>query len=145
MDTKFEFDTAPDRRNSDSSKWEKYGHHDIIPLWVADMDFRTAPCIIEMLLQRVEHGIFGYTQPPKELPRVIGDALERDFGWAIEPDWIVWMPSLVVGLNVVSRAFAAPGEEILTAIPIYPPFLSAPRYADRVTVTAPLREHEGRW
>ena len=145
MNTEFEFDDAPDRSDSDSSKWEKYGQRDVIPLWVADMDFRTAPCVIDILRQRVEHGIFGYTQPPKQLPLVVAAAMEHDFGWTIDPDWIVWMPSLVVGLNVVSRAFAAPGEEVLTAIPIYPPFLSAPRYGDRVTVTAPLHEYNGRW
>ena len=145
MSTAFEFDATPDRHDSASSKWEKYGDRDIIPLWVADMDFRTAPCIIEMLSERVRHGIFGYTQPPAELPRAIEQALARDFDWTIDPDWLVWMPSLVVGLNVVSRAFAEQGEEILTAVPIYPPFLSAPRNADRVTVTAPLLDQEGRW
>lgn len=145
MDTEFEFDTAPERRGTASSKWEKYGSRDVIPLWVADMDFRTAPCVIDMLRQRIEHGVFGYTSPPRELPSVVAAALQRDFGWTIDPGWIVWMPSLVVGLSVVSRAFAEPGEEVLTAIPIYPPFLSAPRYGDRVTVTVPLREQAGRW
>ncbi|UCD68026.1 MAG: PatB family C-S lyase [Betaproteobacteria bacterium] len=145
MNTDFEFDHAPDRGDSASSKWEKYAGRDVIPLWVADMDFRTAPCVIDMLHERIEHGVFGYTQPPHELPTVVAAALERDFGWTIDPDWIVWMPSLVVGLSVVSRAFAAPGEEVLTAVPIYPPFLSAPRYGDRITVTVPLREEGGRW
>lgn len=139
------FDNPPDRRGTSSSKWDKYGQRDVIPLWVADMDFKTAPCVIEALSARVRHGIFGYTQPPEELPGVVASMLERDFGWRIDPEWIVWMPSLVVGLNVVSRAFAASGEEILTAIPIYPPFLSAPRYGDRITVTVPMIERDGRW
>ena len=143
--TDFGFDSPPDRRGTSSSKWEKYGQRDVIPLWVADMDFKTAPCVIEALSERVRHGIFGYTQPPKELPGVVASMLERDFGWRIDPDWIVWMPSLVVGLNVVSRAFAASGEEILTVTPIYPPFLSAPRYADRITVTVPLIERDEHW
>ena len=60
-DTSFDFDTMPDRRDGTSSKWAKYGDRDIIPLWVADMDFRTAPCVIDMLSERVQHGIFGYT------------------------------------------------------------------------------------
>ncbi len=145
MDTQFEFDNAPDRRDSSSSKWEKYGNRDVIPLWVADMDFRTAPCVIDALTERVKHGIFGYTQPPAALPGAVADVLARDFGWAIDPEWIVWMPSLVVGLSVVSRAFAAHGEEIVTATPIYPPFLSAPRYADRVAIKVPLVEDNGRW
>ena len=144
-DTSFDFDTMPDRRDGASSKWAKYGDRDIIPLWVADMDFRTAPCVIDMLSKRVQHGIFGYTQAPRELPGVITHALERDFDWRIEPDWLVWMPSLVVGLNVVSRAFANEGEEVMTAVPIYPPFLSAPRNAGCVTLTAPLGQRDGRW
>ncbi len=141
----FDFDTPPDRRDSSSSKWQKYGDRDVIPLWVADMDFRTAPCVIDALRERVTHGIFGYTQPPAALPGVVTDVLARDFNWTIHPDWIVWMPSLVVGLNVVCRAFAAQGEEIITATPIYPPFLSAPHYADRVAVKVPLVENQGCW
>ncbi len=145
MDSTFDFDNPPDRRHSFSSKWQRYSGRDVIPLWVADMDFQTAPCVIAALAERVEHGIFGYTQPPTDLPRVVGDALANDFGWSIDPDWIVWMPSLVVGLNVVSRAFAVKGEEIITATPIYPPFLSAPNYADRVAVKVPLVVDNERW
>ena len=145
FDTNFDFDTMPDRRDGASSKWAKYGDRDIIPLWVADMDFRTAPCVINMLSERVQHGIFGYTQAPRELPDVITHALERDFDWRIDPDWLVWMPSLVVGLNVVSRAFANEGEEVMTAVPIYPPFLSAPRNAGCVALTAPLGQRDGKW
>ena len=145
MNEQFDFDTMPDRHDAASSKWLKYGERDVIPLWVADMDFRTAPCIIDMLSARVQHGIFGYTQVPPELPDVITHAMERDFNWRIDPDWLVWMPSLVVGLNVVSRAFAEEGEEVLTTVPVYPPFLSAPRNGGRITVTAPLQETGGTW
>lgn len=145
MEIRTDFDTLTDRHGSSSSKWDKYGARDIIPMWVADMDFRTAPCIIETLSERVQHGVFGYTHPPEELPGIIATALQRDFAWTIDPDWIVWMPSLVVGLNVVSRAFAAEGEEVLTTIPIYPPFLSAPRNANRNTVTVPMQEDGQRW
>lgn len=144
-DNKFDFDTMPDRHGAASSKWLKYGERDIIPLWVADMDFRTAPCIIDMLAARVEHGIFGYTQVPPELPGAVTGAMKRDFNWDVDPDWLVWMPSLVVGLNVVSRAFANEGEEVMTAVPIYPPFLSAPRNAGCVALTAPLGQSNGKW
>ena len=136
----FDFDTPIDRRPTGSTKWNRYKNRDVIPLWVADMDFRCAPAIIDTLRARVEHGIFGYTEPPEELAPAVVAAVERDHGWHIQPDWIVWLPSLVVGLNVVSRAFAETGDDILTAVPIYPPFLSAPRYADRNVVAVPLRE-----
>jgi cystathionine beta-lyase len=136
----FDFDAAIDRRPTSSTKWNRYKGRDIIPLWVADMDFRCAPEIVEALRARVAHGVFGYTEPPEALGPTIVAALERDHGWRIQPDWIVWLPSLVVGLNVVSRAFAEEGDDVLTAVPIYPPFLSAPRYGGRNVVMVLLRE-----
>ena len=141
----FDFDTPVDRLGASSSKWEKYRGRDVIPMWVADMDFRTAPCIVDMLKARVDHGIFGYTNPPAELPSAVVAAMHRDYGWNIEADWIVWLPSLVVGLNLVARAFADEGEEILTAIPIYPPFLSAPEYGNRHAVKVSMIESDGLW
>jgi len=141
----FDFDLPIDRRDSSSAKWEKYRGRDVIPMWVADMDFATAPVVIEELERRIRHGVYGYTVPPSQLAPAIADALERDYGWRIDPQWVVFLPGLVVGLNVVCRAFAAEGEEILTAIPIYPPFLSAPEHANRVCVRVPLVEDGGRW
>jgi cystathionine beta-lyase len=142
----FDFDTAIDRSATSSSKWNRYAGRDVIPLWVADMDFRCAPAIVEALRQRVDHGIFGYTDPPAELAPTVVRALERDHGWRIEPDWIVWMPSLVVALNVVSRALADEGDELITAVPIYPPFLSAPQNAGRNAVRVMLwAEGRSRW
>lgn len=141
----FDFDRPIDRTGSSSTKWEKYRGRDVIPLWVADMDFSTAPCVIAELERRVRGGIFGYTQPPDALPAVIASALLRDHNWQIEPDWLVFLPSLVVGLNVACRAFAAEDEAVLTAVPIYPPFLSAPGYSNRQCIRVPLRESGGRW
>ena len=140
MKTSFDFDTPIDRTATSSTKWNRYAGRDVIPLWVADMDFRCAPPIVEALRERVEHGIFGYTDPPAALAPTIAAALERDYGWHIEPDWLVWLPSLVVGLNVVSRAFAGEGDELLTSVPIYPPFLSAPQNAGRNAVRVGMRE-----
>ncbi len=138
MHIPFDFDTPVDRRTTSSSKWNRYQGRDVIPLWVADMDFQCAPAIVQALRARVDQGIFGYTEPPAELAPTIAQALLRDHGWRIEPDWIVWLPSLVVGLNVVSRAFADEGDDILTSVPIYPPFLSAPHNGNRNAVRVPL-------
>ncbi len=134
----FEFDTFPERRSTSSTKWNRYAGRDVIPMWVADMDFRCAPAIVEALRSRVEHGIFGYSEPPAELAPAVCEALLKDYGWRVQADWIVWLPSLVVGLNVVSRALAEADEEVLTAQPIYPPFLSAPRHAQRALRTVEL-------
>jgi cysteine-S-conjugate beta-lyase len=134
----FDFSTPVNRRGTSSTKWNRYHGRDIIPLWVADMDFRCAPAIVQGLRARVDQGIFGYTEPPAELPGMLAQALQRDHGWHIEADWIIWLPSLVVGLNVVSRALAEEGDDILTCVPIYPPFLSAPQNGNRNAVRVPL-------
>ncbi|MFN0038680.1 MAG: MalY/PatB family protein [Burkholderiales bacterium] len=141
----FDFDTPIDRRNTASTKWDKYQNPDVIPMWVADMDFTCAPAIVEALHRRVDHGLFGYAAPPAELVRETVDFLAREYAWKIEPDWIVWLPSLVVGLNVVSRAFGEPGDDVITATPVYPPFLSAPVNAGRTVVRVPMQESGGHW
>jgi len=143
--SRFDFDTLPERRDTASLKWDRYQGRDVIPMWVADMDFVTAPPILEALEARVRHGIFGYTHAPSELGPVVRDMLLREHGWQIDPAWLVWLPSLVVGLNVVCRAFADPGDDVLTSVPIYPPFLSAPPHSACRTVRVPLAERSGRW
>jgi cysteine-S-conjugate beta-lyase len=133
----FDFDTVLERRGTDSQKWQKYGDRDILPLWVADMDFKSAPAIIEALHRRVSHGIFGYARPVPSTIDAVVTALQQRYGWNIDPAWIVWLPGLVVGLNVTARAFAEHAEEVLTLTPVYPPFISAPRNSGRASVTVP--------
>ena len=141
----FDFDHAPERRGTDSQKWQKYGDRDVLPLWVADMDFKSPPAIIEALHRRVDHGIFGYARPVKSTVDAVVAALEERYGWKIDPSWIVWLPGLVVGLNVTAQAFASAGEEVLTLTPVYPPFMSAPRNSSRVAVTVPWVLDGAKW
>jgi cystathionine beta-lyase len=145
MSTQFDFDTPIERRGTASLKWERYRGRDVIPLWVADMDFRSAPAIIDALRQRVEHGVFGYPVAPDELISVVIAMLARCYAWKVEPKWIVWLPGLVTGLNVACRAVGGDGDEVITSVPVYPPFLSAPRYSRRNLVTVPLHYRGGRW
>ena len=133
----FDFDHPPERRGTDSQKWQKYAGRDVLPLWVADMDFKSPPAIIEALHRRVDHGIFGYARPVKSTVDAFVDAMAQRYGWQIEPSWIVWLPGLVVGLNVTAQAFAHGGEEVLTLAPVYPPFMSAPKNSGRHSVTVP--------
>ncbi len=134
----FDFDHPPDRRGGDSVKWNRYAGRDVLPLWVADMDFAVAPAIEAALKRRVEHGVFGYAEPWPSLLQAVVDHVAAEYGWSIDPRWIVWLPGLVTGLNVACRAV---GGAAFTATPVYPPFLSA---SERV-VTAPLRRGEDRW
>ncbi len=144
-DPLFDFDTVVDRRGTYSLQWDKYQEQDVIPLWLADMDFRSPPAVIAALQRRVEHGVFGYPSVPPELVTVVLSMLQSQYGWEVKPEWLVWLPGLVTGLNVVCRAVAAPEEEVLSAVPIYPPFLSAPTLSGRQLRTLPLIEVAGRW
>ena len=139
----FDFTTVPARLGTDSQKWQKYPDRDILPLWVADMDFRSSPAILAALHERVEHGIFGYARPVKSTVDAVVSACATRYGWTIDPAWIVWLPGLVCGLNVTAQAFAAPGDEVLCFTPVYPPFMTAPKNSGRVSVAVPLALRPG--
>jgi cystathionine beta-lyase len=143
--TLIDFDTIIDRSSTGSEKWDRYRGRNIIPLWVADMDFRSPPAVIAALHERIEHGVFGYTHPPRSLVEAVLDHLERDFSWQVRPEWLVWLPGLVCGLNVLCRAVGEAGDEVITFTPIYPPFMSAPTLSQRSTVKVPLKLDRGRW
>ena len=136
------FDTPIDRRGSDSFKWGKYAGRDILPLWVADMDFAAPPAVLAALHRRIEHGVFGYGGPWPSLTESVLAHLQGEYGWSIEPEWLVWLPGLVTGLNVACRAVDG---EVLTATPIYPPFLSAPHFSGRKLNRVDLTLDENRW
>ena len=85
----FDFDRVLDRKNTGSLKWDKYKGRDVIPMWVADMDFQSPPAVLEALRRRVEHGIFGYAIPPDELVEVVIDRMKTKYNWQIDASWIV--------------------------------------------------------
>lgn len=141
----FDFDTPIDRKNSDSHKWRRYSGQDVIPMWVADMDFASPPSVIQALHDRVAHGVFGYASPDPQLKEAISAHLQYFFRWPVAPDWIVWLPGLVTGLNVACRSTGRPGAGIVTMVPIYPPFLSTPGLAGKTLRTLPMLYRHGRW
>jgi len=141
----FNFDTPVERRGTASMKWDKYKDQDIIPMWVADMDFPSPPAVIKAIRQRAEYGVFGYTLTPEELNDQVISMLEQTYGWAVKPEWLIWLPGLVTGLNVVCRALGDDGDDVMTAVPIYPPFLSAPGFSRRGLIKVPMMETENRW
>lgn len=119
------FDQIIERQGSDSAKWQFYGD-DVLPMWVADMDFPSPAPVLRALHQRIDHGFFGYGSDSKTLKEVVCARMARLYDWQIEPDDIVLLPGLVCGLNAVTRASGEPGDGVLVTPPIYPPFLSAP-------------------
>lgn len=144
-DAPFAFDALIDRRHSSSLKWDHYQGQDILPLWVADMDFPSPPAVAEALRERVDHGIFGYTLAPASLVEAVQNHVQQHYGWSIEPEWLVWLPGLVSGLNAVCRAVGEAGDAVLTCTPIYPPFLSAAELMGRQTLAVPLVQEGSRW
>jgi len=140
--TTFDFSTAPERTGSDSINWRRYAGRDILPLWVADMDFAAPPAVLAALHRRIEHGVFGYGGPWPSLTASVLAHLQDEYGWTIEPEWLVWLPGLVTGLNIACRAVDG---EVLTATTIYPPFLSAPHFSGRKLNRVELARDDNRW
>jgi cystathionine beta-lyase len=140
------FDSIIDRSGTASMKWDKYRGQDILPLWVADMDFAVPDSVLAALHQRIDHGVLGYTNPPDSLIEAVQQYARRHYQWEIAADWIVWLPGLVQGLNLACRAAGQAGDAVITATPVYPPFLRAPGLSNRQLITVPLVEKQnGRW
>lgn len=141
----FDFDTCPDRASSDSTKWRKYADRDVIPCWIADMDFRSPPAVVEALRARAEHGVYGYPAQRERAFAAIAGHLRRNHGWEVRPEWITFLTSLVPGIHGSIRIGAGPGESVVTTSPVYPPFLSAPGLSERGSIQVPMAFADGRW
>ncbi len=158
---KYNFDEEIDRRGTQSIKWEfmeredQPGHWDhtdrsfgdgrVLPLWVADMDFRCPEPVVRALVERAQNGVFGYSSPTPEFFRSIVRWLKRRHEWEIQPEWICLTPGVVLGLNMLVRTFVAPGERVLIQPPVYHPFRYAIEKADAEVVTNPLVLADGRY
>ena len=139
-----DFDAPVERRGSWSMRWERYPA-DVIPLWVADTDFRAPPEVLEAMQERLRHGVMGYTAPPDELREAIAARMLRLHRWRIEPAWIVFLPGVVPGLHLAARHLLAPGDHALLPRPLYQHFKRALELARRAHTDVPLVLSEGRW
>ncbi len=139
---RYGFDRAIDRHGGDSLKWNKYAGRDVLPLWVADMDFAAPPAVVAALERRVGVAYYGYAEPLPSLVDAVLAHLLREYAWSVEAEWLVWLPGLVSGLNLACRAVDG---DVVTATPVYPPFLSAPRLSGRQLQRVPLTLDKGTW
>jgi cystathionine beta-lyase len=142
---KFDLDTPVDRHGTWSTRWERHAGQDVIPLWVADTDFRAAPAIRQALARRLEHGVFGYSTPPPELRAAIASRMERLYSWRIDPSWIVFIPGVVPGLHLAARRLVPPEGHVLIPRPVYHHFKRAMELAPRAFSEVPLVLEGGRW
>jgi len=127
----FDFNTLPNRRANDSVKWNKY-NEDVLPMWVADMDFKTPGPVIEALKARIDHGVFGYPQFPKNLEESVVEWLDRRHGWQVTPEDLVFIPGVVTGFNLAAHAVTRPGDGFLVQTPTYGPFFGVEKNVNLV-------------
>lgn len=113
---RYNFDEIVPRTGTNSYKWDSAVGTDVLPMWVADMDFRTAPVIIEALRQRVEHGIFGYTQVPDAYYEAVTGWFERRHGWQIRKEWMIYTSGVVPAISAVIKALTEPGDKVLVRL-----------------------------
>ncbi len=122
---KYDFDTVIPRRGTASCKWDAAPEADILPMWVADMDFRTAPEVVEAIKRRAEHGVFGYAIPTEEYYQATVDWFARRHSLALRPEWIMSVTGVVPALSAILRALTEPGDKVLVQTPAYNHFFEA--------------------
>ncbi len=144
----FDFDAPVERAGTWSTRWDRYAGRaarEILPLWVADMDFRAPPAILAAFAARVEHGVFGYSTLPNALREAIVQRMERLYRWRIEPDWIVMLPGVVPGLHLAVRLLTEAHHRVLLPTPVYNHFKRAAELAPRAFEEIPLAQSAGHW
>lgn len=142
----FDFDEIVDRRGSGSYKWDTPAAGDILPMWVADMDFRTAPCVIEALRRRVEHGVFGYTKVGADYYDALAGWFGRRHGWEINPVDVIYTSGVVPAISAIIKGLTRPGDKVIVQTPVYNCFFSSIRNNGCEIFENPLIYHvDGRY
>jgi len=145
----YNFDEIIDRRNTGAIKLERckalYGSDDVLPLWVADMDFRTPDFIFEAIRERCEHPILGYSMPPKEFYPSLMNWIKEHHQWELKRTWIGFLPGIVPGLSFAVQSLTVPGDEVIVQPPVYYPFFHVVKNNNRVVINNPLKETNGRY
>ncbi|MDO4465720.1 MAG: MalY/PatB family protein [Bacillota bacterium] len=145
----YNFDTIVNRKNTSSLKYdfglERKGRDDLLPLWVADMDFSLPEEILQTIKERVDHGIFGYTDPKEDYKNSVIHWYEKKHNWKIEPEWITVTPGVVYAISTAIRAFTNPKDTILIQQPVYYPFSECVLDNDRILVNSQLKYENGKY
>ncbi|MGI6660905.1 MAG: MalY/PatB family protein [Bacillota bacterium] len=145
---KYDFDKVYDRRGALSSKWsveQVFGREDVLPLWVADMDFRVPEPVMSALRERLEHPIFGYTMVSQGFYDSVIQRLDAKYGWKVEKEWIEITPGVMPAVNAAVLAFTQPGDKVVLQSPVYPPFWSAISHNERELAVNPLKITDNRF
>lgn len=145
----FDFDQVKERKNTNSVKWDAtenlFGEKDLLPMWVADMDFQSPDAVTNAIVNRAKHGIFGYTLTPDTTYEALIQWINTRHKWQLQKDWIVFTPGVVPSLNMIVRAFTNKGDKVLVQPPVYYPFFKTITQNDRNLVENPLLLIEGKY
>lgn len=143
---KYDFDKLSERRGTGALKWdalkERYGRDDLLPLWVADMDFETPPFVVDALKKRLEHPVFGYTLTPQEFWSAVSDWVAKHHGWQVKHEWLTYIPGIVKGIGMAINVFVEKDEKVIIQPPVYHPFRLTTLGNGREVVYNPLRMKE---
>lgn len=143
---KFNFNEKVDRSKNHAAKWEemngKFGSNDLLPMWIADMDIKTAPEIVEAIKEKADQAIFGYVYRPDSYYKTAADWCEKRFGYKIDPKTLIHSPGVVPSMNMLVKMLTKPDEKVLIQIPVYPPFAASVKTGKRTLVTNELVKDE---
>ena len=146
---KYDFDLICSRKDTNCSKWDRlqavFGSDDLIPMWVADMDFPAARPIAEAIQERAAHEFYGYTEPGKSLIEAVVERMKNKFDWRINPEWVVFTPGVIPAINIAIRSLTRPGDEVILQEPVYYPFFGAVRQNGCQILTNELKLANGRY
>ena len=144
---KYDFDRVIGRKGSGSIKWDfaprLYGGDDVLPMWVADMDFAAPEPVLDALRKRLEHPVLGYGTEPDSLKKAVAERMKRLFGWEVDPDWVLSMPGVVPSMYAAVSAYSQPGDGVLVQSPVYPPFFDVIREQGREPLMNVLEYESG--
>lgn len=138
IEMKYNFDEQIERRKTNSYKWDSIPNQDVLPMWVADMDFRTAQPVVNALQRRITHGIFGYTRVPDEYYDAVINWFSRRHGWKINRNWFIYTSGVVPAISAIIKALTVPGDKVLVQTPVYNCFFSSIRNNGCEIVYSPL-------
>ena len=145
----YDFDTLIDRKRTNSVKWDFCsccdGAEDMLPMWVADMDFQAPPEVMEAVLRTAGHGVYGYSEMPQSYYEAIVSWTAARHGWQVEPHWLSYSPGVITGMNVAIQTFTAPGDKVILQSPVYPPFFASLVNNGRQVSNNQLMLHNGRY
>ncbi len=145
MAHEYNFDDVPNRQNTDSIKFNRYADSDILPMWVADMDFPVATEISDAISARLEHPVYGYSHVPQSLNALIVERMQRLYQWSIKPEWLVWVPGVVAAVNIACRSLVGSDSRVLSASVVYPHIPEAPELNNHRLVQVPMVLQNNRW